>query len=78
MDSIAVSQVSAIRITTYFGTVRGGAAVVLPDRVIPPDDPRFEVGRHTVELSINDGTNPPVSTSVTVKVVKRPRAGGGR
>ena len=59
-------------------TVPGGAAVVLPDMTIPSDDPRFDVGRHTVELSVSDSANPSVSASVTVKVVKRPKAGRGR
>jgi len=49
-------------------TVQGGDPVSIPDLSIAAGDPRFTLGDHTIVLVVNDGTNDPVSDSVSVTV----------
>jgi hypothetical protein len=50
-------------------TTQGGDSVQIPDLEIQAGDERFPVGVHQIELKVNDGINPAVSSFVSVEVV---------
>ncbi len=49
-------------------TIQGGEAVTIPELNIPAGDPRFPLGLHQIDLTVDDGTNEPVTASVTLEV----------
>jgi hypothetical protein len=50
-------------------TPQGGGSVMLPDLYISAGDTRFPVGVHEIILKVDDGTNEPVTASVSVHVI---------